>query len=92
LRTPHDDRPVPAAAALTGPGNALLDEVAAEVGVDKAPFGTVDRIAKGPSLMPSRRANRANSFVLKIRTARRLLGNMYSAVRYSSSGSLGLAR
>jgi hypothetical protein len=48
LRTPHDDRPVPAAAALTGPGNALLDEVAAEVGVDKAPFGTVDRIAKGP--------------------------------------------
>jgi hypothetical protein len=36
-----------ARAALSRPGDALLDEVASEVSIDKAALGTLDRIAQG---------------------------------------------
>jgi hypothetical protein len=45
--------------------DALLDKPAAKIGVDKAALGAFD--------IPSRRANRASHFVLKIRTRRSTL-------------------
>jgi hypothetical protein len=64
-----DDHAVAARSPFTGPGDALLDQPAAEIGVDQA--RSVRAIASSRLLsgIRSRRANRASHFVLKTRKA-----------------------
>jgi hypothetical protein len=67
IRPVSDQQAKAATLTLAGPGDALLDDAAAEIGVVKPRMAFSTASTRLPSLIPSRLVKRASALVLKIR-------------------------
>jgi hypothetical protein len=84
---PNDDRSIATAAPLSGPGHALLNEAATEIGIDNASFCSLDRFTKAIICDPLPAREPREFLRLEDSHGPSPPAHIYSAARYSGRGA-----